>query len=37
MAKVSTRFDRPGVYRIICTEYCGIGHQNMLGKIIVEE
>lgn len=28
--------DRPGTYLIICNEYCGIGHQGMTGKIIVE-
>ncbi len=37
VAKIRTRFEKPGVYRVICTEYCGIAHQNMLGKIIVEE
>ncbi len=26
----------PGVYPIVCNEFCGIGHQNMVGKIIVE-
>ena len=26
----------PGTYPIICNEFCGIGHQNMVGKIIVE-
>ncbi|MBI2965497.1 MAG: cytochrome C oxidase subunit II [Chloroflexi bacterium] len=29
-------FDDPGVYYIVCQEYCGIGHQAMLGKIVVE-
>ena len=28
-------FDEPGVYRILCHEYCGMGHQNMQGEIIV--
>lgn len=28
-------FNKPGEYRISCNEYCGISHQNMLGKIIV--
>ena len=27
---------RPGTYRLICTEFCGIGHSNMVGKVIVE-
>ena len=26
----------PGEYPIICNEFCGIGHQQMVGKIIVE-
>lgn len=29
------RFDRPGEYYIICNEYCGVGHQDMRGRIIV--
>ena len=29
-------FTDPGTYDVICQEYCGIGHQFMLGKIIVE-
>jgi cytochrome c oxidase subunit II len=28
-------FTRPGTYRVVCNEYCGIGHQNMLGAIEV--
>lgn len=26
----------PGEYPIVCNEFCGIGHQNMVGRIIVE-
>jgi cytochrome c oxidase subunit II len=26
----------PGEYRIVCNEFCGIGHQKMLGGITVE-
>ena len=26
----------PGTYPIVCNEFCGVGHQNMVGKIIVE-
>ncbi len=26
----------PGEYKVICNEFCGIGHHRMLGKIIVE-
>lgn len=25
-----------GEYRVVCNEYCGLGHQMMVGKIIVE-
>jgi cytochrome c oxidase subunit II len=28
-------FTHPGTYLLICHEYCGIGHQNMFGKIEV--
>lgn len=29
-------FPEPGVYHIVCQEYCGLGHQAMVGKIVVE-
>jgi cytochrome c oxidase subunit 2 len=29
------RFDKEGEYDVVCHEYCGLGHQNMMGKIIV--
>ncbi len=25
-----------GDYKVLCNEFCGIGHHRMLGKIIVE-
>lgn len=28
-------FDKPGVYRTTCNEYCGFSHQNMMGTIRV--
>lgn len=28
-------FMEPGEYRLTCNEYCGIGHHNMMGRIIV--
>lgn len=28
--------DQPGEYLIYCAEFCGIGHQDMAGRIIVE-
>lgn len=33
--KMTVKFDKPGVYDIICHEYCGIGHQNMRAQVIV--
>lgn len=29
-------FDQPGTYDIVCQEYCGLGHQYMVGKIVVQ-
>ncbi|WP_010251361.1 cytochrome c oxidase subunit II [Myroides injenensis] len=33
--KVTVKFDDYGTYRIVCHEYCGIGHHNMMGKVLV--
>lgn len=33
--KATVKFDKPGVYDIVCHEYCGVGHQNMRGQVIV--
>jgi cytochrome c oxidase subunit 2 len=33
--KTTIRFDDYGTYTMLCHEYCGSGHQNMMGKIIV--
>jgi cytochrome c oxidase subunit 2 len=33
--KTTVRFDEPGVYPIICHEYCGSGHQHMKADVIV--
>lgn len=33
--KTTVKFDKPGVYDIICHEYCGTGHQNMRAQVIV--
>ena len=33
--KETVTFRKPGVYKIICHEYCGSGHQHMMGEIIV--
>jgi cytochrome c oxidase subunit 2 len=26
----------PGTYHMACNEFCGVGHEMMLGKIVVE-
>ena len=33
--KTTVKFTKPGVYKIVCHEYCGVGHQNMQAKVIV--
>ncbi len=33
--KTTVKFEKPGVYDIICHEFCGIGHQNMRAQVIV--
>ncbi len=35
VSRLRTTFDRVGRYRVSCNEYCGIGHQNMIGWIDV--
>ena len=37
VSTVRYTFKRPGEYRIICNQYCGLGHQNMFGTIVVKE
>jgi cytochrome c oxidase subunit 2 len=29
-------FKKPGDYLVLCHEYCGTGHQNMMGKVTVQ-
>jgi cytochrome c oxidase subunit 2 len=29
--------NQAGEFGVICNEFCGIGHQNMIGKIYVAE
>jgi cytochrome c oxidase subunit 2 len=36
VAHVVHTFREPGEYLMVCHEYCGIGHQGMYGKIIVD-
>ncbi|GLB50457.1 cytochrome c oxidase subunit II [Neptunitalea lumnitzerae] len=33
--KTTVKFDEYGEYRIVCHEYCGVGHQNMMGRVLV--
>lgn len=33
--KVTVQFNDYGTYRIVCHEYCGAGHHNMMGKVMV--
>lgn len=35
ITKTSVRFENPGVYQILCHEYCGVGHQAMQAEVIV--
>jgi cytochrome c oxidase subunit 2 len=35
VARLHYIFDEPGVYRVTCNEYCGIGHHTMLGTVTV--
>ena len=36
VSSVSHTFKKPGTYLIVCTEYCGSGHQLMAGKVEVK-
>lgn len=35
--KQTVKFDKPGVYKITCHEYCGAGHQNMQAEVVVND
>jgi heme/copper-type cytochrome/quinol oxidase subunit 2 len=30
-------FAEPGEHLVVCNEYCGLLHHNMVGKLIVQE
>ncbi len=30
------KFEKPGVYHVVCHEFCGVGHHAMQGKIVVK-
>ncbi len=36
VSKLAHTFDKVGEFPYACAEYCGVGHQNMFGKVIVE-
>lgn len=36
VTRVAWTFDRPGTYRIVCLEYCGLAHHEMLAGLSVE-
>jgi cytochrome c oxidase subunit 2 len=36
VSQVSQKFTVPGEYLILCNEYCGVGHEMMMAKIIVK-
>jgi len=33
--KTTVKFDKPGVFKITCHEYCGVGHQSMQAEVVV--
>lgn len=35
VATVTAEFDEPGSYGIVCNEYCGAGHHDMAGELVV--
>ena len=37
VSKLKVKFEEPGRYYYICTEFCGLGHAAMFGTLIVEE
>ena len=36
VSEATATFTEPGEYLVVCNEYCGLGHHNMYGTIIVE-
>lgn len=36
VSKIKVNFDDPGIYSLVCHEYCGLGHQTMYMTINVE-
>ena len=36
VGRATAHFSQPGEFLLVCHEYCGIAHQTMFGKVIVE-
>lgn len=36
VSRLSATFDKPGTFKFICHEYCGLAHHTMYGEVIVE-
>ena len=36
ISKMTATFSQKGTYNFVCTEYCGVGHQNMYGTLTVK-
>jgi cytochrome c oxidase subunit II len=36
VSQTTATFDTPGEYLIVCNEYCGLGHHDMQGRLVVE-
>ncbi len=36
VSEATATFTEPGEYLVVCNEYCGLGHHNMQGRILVE-
>lgn len=37
VSQFTVTFDRPGEHLVLCNEYCGLLHHEMVGKLIVEK
>lgn len=37
VSQFTTEFADAGEYLIVCNEYCGLGHHNMMARLIVED
>lgn len=37
VSQFTLTFSKPGEYLIVCNEYCGLLHHNMVGKLVVKQ